>query len=100
MRTRRLIPALLASLTLGLAACGGDDEEPVTAKKPTTTTTSASPAPERAGGKILVAYAEPQDETEALWKEILSVGGLDGVAENLSTQFKLRHLKHDMVYQK
>lgn len=50
---------------------------------------SPSESASAAGGKISVTYAEPADEDEAFAKEILQLGGTDGVADGLSTSFKL-----------
>jgi hypothetical protein len=76
----RLLIAAIATAALGLTACGSE--------QPTTPPSSSSTAPE-ANGRLVVSYAEPATQAEALWQEIFKVGGLNGIADGLSTQFTL-----------
>jgi hypothetical protein len=75
------LAALLGAVALGLAACGGDSGEPDAAA-------STTPAKEPSG-KVTVGYDEPQGSAAAQAKEILSLGGLDGIAEGFTHSFKL-----------
>ena len=73
--------AILAAAAFTLGACGGDDDE-------TSSATTPKPPPEKTG-KVIVKYEEPSDEGGAQAKEILSLGGLDGIAAGFTKSFKL-----------
>jgi hypothetical protein len=68
--------AALAALALALGACGSDS------KDKTKTTTASNHI-------IGVTYEKPLDNDQAQAKELLSLGGLDGVAKGFSQSFKL-----------
>ncbi|WP_445148055.1 DUF4344 domain-containing metallopeptidase [Baekduia sp. Peel2402] len=53
------------------------------------TTTTASDGGDEAGGKIHVVYDPPSDADAKSAKEILQLGGTDGIAEGLSHSFVL-----------
>lgn len=74
---------IAATLSLALAACGGDDG----GGGSDASTTAAKKAPRQ--HKVTVAYDEPQNDTAAQVKEILSVGGLDGISKGFAHSFKL-----------
>jgi hypothetical protein len=74
--------ALLAALAL--AACGSS--EPGAGAKKTTTAASAKKA---VAHKITVAYEKPADADQAQAQQLLSLGGLDGVAAGFSKSFRL-----------
>lgn len=73
------LPLALTS-ALAIAGCGGSD------RSATTTTTERAPA---ASGKVVVAYDPPADDAAAQAKDILSAGGLDGIAAGFTRSFKL-----------
>jgi Putative metallopeptidase len=76
---RTVLALVLAALAL--AACGSsENEEPQASRTPTAT-------PEKKH-VIKVVYDEPQNQTEQVAKELLSVGGTDGVAQGFSQNFK------------
>lgn len=73
--------ALLAALAaIALAGCGGDDGDSGS------TTTSK---PDKPRGKVTVVYDEPPDAGTQRVKELLKVGGFDGVAAGFTKSFKL-----------
>jgi hypothetical protein len=83
----RLLVAALATAAFGLAACGS--EPAATPSQPSSTPPPSASAAPQANGRLVVTYAEPADESEALWREIFKVGGLNGVADGLSIRFNL-----------
>lgn len=83
MRGRLTLAAILA-VALLLGGCGSDDSKSSSDK----TTTAASDDP---GGKIKVVYDPPSDQVGAQAKEILHLGGTDGVAAGFTHSFKLTH---------
>ena len=77
--------AVLAAAALAAAGCGSsDDGARGDAKTATTATAPAGP-----NGKITVVYEEPNDDVGAQAKEILRLGGTDGVAAGFTKSFKL-----------
>jgi hypothetical protein len=52
-------------------------------------TCAEDPSASGSDGKISVVYDEPADDTAALAKQILQVGGTDGVADGFTKSFKL-----------
>lgn len=82
---RALHLSLLATLALGLAACGGDDGSGSSGSA----TTRGYEAPE-ARGKATVSYEEPANEAAAEAKEVLRLGGVDGIAEGFAKSFTLK----------
>ena len=83
-RHRVAAAAILAAAALAAAGCGSGDDEPVAAKTATTATAPAGP-----DGKITVVYDEPRDNVGVQAKEILRLGGTDGVAAGFTKSFKL-----------
>jgi hypothetical protein len=77
----RALVAGVAALALALAGCGSDDDDDGGSAK------KRKPPAER--HEISVTYEAPRNETERLAKEILEVGGTQGVAEGFTTSFKL-----------
>ena len=75
---RRLILLILAALALGACGSDGDDDGDSAKKKPKA---------ER--HEIAMTYETPSNDTEALAKEILKVGGTEGVAKGFTKSFKL-----------
>jgi hypothetical protein len=53
------------------------------------TTTTASAAPSASGGRITVSYDRPHDADGRFAREILKLGGTDGIAAGLSHSFVL-----------
>ncbi|MDX6688831.1 MAG: hypothetical protein QOG15_288 [Solirubrobacteraceae bacterium] len=84
MRQRLTLVAILA-VALVAGGCGSDDKKSSGDK---TTTTAASDDP---GGKIRVVYDPPANQVAAQAKEILHLGGTDGVAAGFTHSFKLTH---------
>jgi hypothetical protein len=86
MRRQRRVAALaiLAAAALAAAGCGSSEEKSSAAKAPPTATTAAGP-----NGKISVVYDEPSDDVGTQAKEILRLGGTDGVAAGFTKSFKL-----------
>ena len=81
--------ALLVAGVLLLAGCGseeGGSEQPArstcTGRPTAATAKTAEPPQERHG--ITVTYDEPQNDAEATAKQILQLGGPDGVAEGFT----------------
>jgi hypothetical protein len=83
MRRQRVAVAILAAAALAAAGCGSGDDTSAGAK-PATTATVAEP-----NGKITVAYDTPSDEVGEQAKQILQLGGTDGVAAGFTKSFKL-----------
>ncbi|MEA2170938.1 MAG: hypothetical protein QOF76_4238 [Solirubrobacteraceae bacterium] len=84
---------LIVALAVGLSACGSSDD-----KDTTTTDTSSNRAqtytppaktPSAPEHVMKVVYDEPTTNAEATAKEILDLGGLGGIADGFSKNFKL-----------
>jgi hypothetical protein len=75
---------MLAAVVLVAAGCGSDDKKSSGDKAKTT----ASDGP---NGKIRVVYDTPTDQVGRQAKEILKLGGTDGVAAGFTSSFKLPH---------
>lgn len=78
----------LALLVAAVVAAGcGSSDDTSSADKPATTATATAPA--APAGKITVVYDEPADDVGAQAKEVLQLGGTDGVAAGFTKSFKL-----------
>ncbi len=80
---RHGLAAILTAAALVAAGCGSSDDTS-SAAKTTTATTTAGP-----NGKISVVYDEPSDDVGGQAKQILQLGGTDGVAAGFTKSFKL-----------
>ncbi len=88
MRRHRIAAlAVLAAAALAAAGCGSSDDDATSDAKTTATGTATAPA--GPNGKITVVYEEPNDDVGAQAKEILRLGGTDGVAAGFTKSFKL-----------
>lgn len=74
---------LLAAAALAAAGCGSSDDTSSAAKTATAATTAGP------NGKISVVYDEPSDDVGTQAKQILQLGGTDGVAAGFTKSFKL-----------
>ena len=74
---------LLVVLAMGLSACGGGSDS----GDNNATTPSKAPA-ER--GKVSFTYAEPANEGEVQAKEVLTLGGVEGIARGFAKSFRLK----------
>src|SRR5688500_11383160 len=81
MRAHHL--GLLAAIALGLGACGGDDDSG------SGSATTPKKAPEKRG-TVSFTYAEPANEGEIQAKEVLVLGGVEGIAEGFAKSFRLK----------
>jgi hypothetical protein len=76
--------ALLVAAAVVVGGCGSSDDGGKSAKAKTATTDSDGPH-----GKISVVYDTPSDDVGSQAKEILKLGGTDGVAAGFTKSFKL-----------
>jgi hypothetical protein len=72
--------AAVAFVVLLLAGCGGDDGD---------SSSTATSKPDKPRGKVTVVYDEPPDAETQRVKELLKVGGFDGVAAGFTKSFVL-----------
>ena len=77
---RLVVAAIAAAAALAAAGCGSGDDKSSSTK----TATTAGP-----NGKISVVYDEPSDDVGTQAKQILQLGGTDGVAAGFTKSFKL-----------
>lgn len=80
---RQRVTVILAAAALAAAGCGSSDDKGA-GSKAATTATVAEPS-----GKITVDYDMPSDAVGAQAKQILQLGGTDGVAAGFTKSFKL-----------
>ena len=76
----------VAAVVVLLAGCGGDDEDSGSDSKTTATTARGY---EAGNGKVTVSYEKPPDAATAQVRDLLKVGGFDGVAAGFTKSFKL-----------
>jgi hypothetical protein len=78
---RQRVAGIVTAAALAAAGCGSGDDASSGAK---TATTTAGP-----NGKISVVYDEPSDDVGSQAKQVLKLGGTDGVAAGFTKSFKL-----------